>query len=278
MKDIIGLGPYIGSFEEEIYTFQPYMRWLYYNMPKDKKVYLSTHLNRSFLYKDFIDEKNIIPVYHHLTRDELNQIGYIHRSVIQKDYNIIVKNFKNEISERENLSTRNIKIFNIGYLKSKPYYPIDKKYYKSYEIDNLEINEPVNIVFIPSRNDSREKIDFIYNYLDDNYGCTVIGDMKTYLPEKNVILKNIDYIENGMKYIIKYITMAKAVICPISHWSIISNLQKKNLFCWGDHPGQFQKNGIYNFNNDKCISVFSCELSNLIRLMDQFLNNIDGII
>ena len=278
MKDIIGLGPYIGSFEEEIYTFQPYMRWLYYNIPKDKKVYLSTHLNRSFLYSDFIDKENIIPVYSQLTRDELNQIGYIHKSVIQKDYNILVKKFKKEISLKENTSTRNIDIFGIDYLKSKPFYPIDKKFYKPYNVDDIEIDKPVNVVFIPDHNEKSERIDFIYNYLNDNYGCTVVGDMKTHLFEKNVILENVDYAENGIKYIIKYITMAKAVVCPISHWCVIANLQNKDLFCWGDHPGQFRQGGFYNFNNDKCVSIFPCDLSSFIKILDSFIKNIHGII
>ncbi len=278
MKDIIGLGPYIGSFEEEIYNFQPYMRWIYYNLPKDKKVYLSTHLNRSFLYKDFIDDDNIIPVFHHLTRDELNQVGYIHRNVIQKDYNILVKKFKKNISEIENVSTRNIEIFNIDYLKSKPFYPIDKKYYLPFDVSDVEIDRPVNIVFIPDYREKIERIKFIYDYLNDNYGCVVVGDMKTHLIEKNVVLKNIDYIENGIKYIIKYITEAKAVICPISHWCIISNLQKKNLFCWGEHPGQFRSGGIYNFGNKKCTSISYCDLSTFIKVLNNFLVNIKGII
>ena len=50
---ILAIGPYIGSWEEEIFTFRPYARWLAEAVEWDQ-IYLSTHVNRVFLYQEFV--------------------------------------------------------------------------------------------------------------------------------------------------------------------------------------------------------------------------------
>ena len=52
---------------------------------------------------------------------------------------------------------------------------------------------------------------------DNNHDFIIIGDQKCRFVRDNVVLNSIDYFENGWKYIIKIISKAKAVICPLSY-------------------------------------------------------------
>jgi len=100
MKSVLAIGPYIGNFEEELLTFRPYANWLL-NVIEHEKAYLSTHLNRVFLYEQLIDKDNIIPINESLSRDEINQVGYIHKKLQQKEFNTLVKIFKEKITKKE---------------------------------------------------------------------------------------------------------------------------------------------------------------------------------
>jgi hypothetical protein len=66
-NDILALGPFYGDFEQEITTFRPYVQYIIKHNP-GKTVYVSSHINRRFLY-DFIDFDKFIPVLENMTRD-----------------------------------------------------------------------------------------------------------------------------------------------------------------------------------------------------------------
>ena len=74
------VGPFLGDYKTEIIDFRPYVRWIYEAI-KPEKMFVATHSNREFLY----DWATVIPVFEDLSRDELNQSGFIHNSISQKD-------------------------------------------------------------------------------------------------------------------------------------------------------------------------------------------------
>jgi hypothetical protein len=246
------LGPFVGDWESEIITFRPYIKWIT-SIGKYENIYLSTHSNRAFLYH-WIKEENIFPIFGEFSRDELSQHGYIHKELPIRDYNLLVKKFKERIDKK-----KKIEIFYPNYTKNNPaYYPIYNKIFERIEVpSNIKISNSYKnkIVFIPDIKENSIKTDSIYRALKKEYGeeIIVVGDMKTHLIFENIVFKHPDYIENGYKYILSYINYAKAVICPTSHWSVIANIQGIPLFTWGKQHTQFKENGIYNFGN-KCLS------------------------
>jgi hypothetical protein len=70
-----------------------------------------------------------------------------------------------------------------------------------------------------------------------------------------------------------------AVICPVSYWTGIANLQKKHVFSWGTSPGQYKTDGIYNFNN-KNYSIIPADQDTspdiIIKSMKTFIHEIIG--
>lgn len=253
---VLAVGPFIGDLENELLTFRPYANWLV-NVIQYDKVYLSTHLNRAFLYEQFIPKENIIHINESLSRNEENQIGYIHTQLQQKEFNTLVKIFKEKIVKKELCNKRDIDLHHLNYVKSTPPYSIYNKFFDKINKSNviIPIDHEDRIIFIPSKNDNLQRLLSIYNYLSKNYDCLIIGNDDTWFDEYNVIPLNIDYFENGLKYIIEYINSAKAIICPISYWTSLCNLQEKPVFSWGVNPGQYRRNGIYYFGNKKSVIV-----------------------
>lgn len=248
---ILALGPYLGSWQEEIFSFRPYIRWIIEAVNYDK-VYLCTHLNRFFLYDHLISKENLIPIYQHFSRDEKNQIGYVHNKLSKKDFNLIVKKFKDEIIKRENCNRRDIEMYTLSYSKNTPPVSIYNKIYEPIITNNTN-NQNKNIVFIPCKTDKRERVFDVYNFLKSCYSdVIVVGNMDTWISRENIILDQLDYFENGWKYIIEYINKSKAIICPLSYWTGIANLQSKPIFSWGNNPSQYKEDGLYNFGNKKC--------------------------
>ncbi|MHA2180926.1 MAG: hypothetical protein ACXAAH_05845 [Promethearchaeota archaeon] len=278
---ILAIGPFIGSFEEEILTFRPYARWLCKAIQWDK-IYLSTHMNRIFLY-DFIPEENIIPVYQHFSRDEKNQKGYVHENLSKKDFRLVLKTFKDTILEREDCNRKDIEIHHLSYSKSTPPYSIYRKIFE--EIPDITLKIPKKdenkIILIPAKNEKIEKLAYIKKWLKSNHNdVIVVGSKDTWFSKENVVLQKIDYFENGWKYLIQYITKAKAVICPLSFWTTISNLQNKPVFSWGENPGQYREGGIYNFGNRKNSIIPSDKDTSpdiIIKSMENFINEISKI-
>lgn len=276
---ILAIGPYIGSFEEEILTFRPYARWLSKAIEWDK-IYLSTHVNRLFLY-DFVPEENMIPVYQQFSRDERNQYGYIHKKINKRDFRLILKTFKEKILENENCNRKDIEIYNLSYTKTSPQYSIYNKIFE--EIPDISLKIPdkhINkIIFIPAKQERLEKLAYIYKWLEENYDIIVVGSTDTWFSQDNVVLNKIDYFENGWKYIIQYISKAKGVICPVSYWTTISNLQSKPVFSWGENPGLYRTDGIYNFGN-RNVSIIPTDNDTspdiIIKGMERFIKTIKG--
>lgn len=273
---ILAAGPYIGSFEHEIITFRPYIKWLTKVLKYDK-IYLNAHSNRSFLYDDFI--KNITNVFENISRDEENQSGYIYSKVKQNDFNIIVRKYKDEIIDREGCSKREIHPYYLNYTKSIVPYPIYNKIFtRIRDIDDVKI-ESNKIVYIPSTNCSEDRCRKIYDYLISTYDdVVVVGDTNTYLKNQNSVLNRIDYFINGWKINIKNITEAKAVICPLSYWTVISNLQSVPVFSWGENVSQYREGGIYNLDNKDCFTLATSDdtdIKIITKMIDYFLKPIE---
>lgn len=242
---ILAFGPFVGDWKQEVSTFRPYVKWLSDNLNSDS-VFISTHSNRAFLY-DWIPKENIIPVYEGLSRDELSQSGYVHLSLNRRDYMMLLRGFRNKVSSKS--LNQKVESFYLYYTKANtPWYPI---YNRKFEKINVKGNKGNEIIFIADNVEEPEKLEKIYNEINKTHKIIVIGDMKTHLIEKNIILKDTDYFENGYKNIVQHITKAKAVVCPISHWTLISNLQKVPVFSWGNCISQYTTGGIYNFGNKK---------------------------
>lgn len=273
---IIGFGPFIGDFEQEITTFRPYIKWIS-KVVQNEAIYLKTHFNRAFLY-DWIPTENILPVYEHLTRDEFGQLGYVHDQFTVKDYNQLTKIFKDEIVNIQKCSKRDIEIFGLNYARSTQGYSIYKKRFSPIFIPDIDIEEEYmnRVVYIPAPG---YHIETVYEYLHSKYDAIVIGDLKLTgnCSEKNEMLKIIDYFENGFKYILKILQNAKAIVCPISYWTLMANLQGYPVFSYGDAPGNYKDGGIYYFNNKKSLVIPAneeTEVDTIFGMIDYFMENI----
>jgi len=268
---VLSLGPYIGDWEYEIMVFRPYVKWVSEIIECDN-IFLSTHDNRAFLY-DWIDDDKIWSEYKDITRDELNQKGCIYKDFKPKDFNLIVKQFKKYIQ-----SVIHDKIENhfLKYSKNKNHCPIYNKVFSPIKTpQDVNIKEEDYIVFIPDESLNEDVIKNIYDNLIKQFSnIKVIGDMKSYLSDENMILKNVDYFENGYKYIVKYIMNANAVICPISHWTFLCNLQQKPVFSWGNNVGLYANDGIYNFNNN-CFTVPTNDVNMIVDSFKYFYERIN---
>ncbi len=270
---VLACGPFIGDWEQEILNFRPFIQWVYksYN-PKD--IYLSTHFNRSFIYQ-WIDDKNFLPIYHHLTRNELSQTGSIHKNLPIKDYSLMIKIFKEEILKRTNVNKRDITVVNVPYTKNSNF-PFYNKYFSKIECPDIKIKKKYSVVYIPDISEDEERLVEIYKLLKKNYDVGVIGDLKTYLEDVNVVTRRVDYFENGYKYIIKYIMEADIIICPASHWTLLCNQQKVPVFSWGENIGRYSKMGIYNLGNEKCFltpTTSETPAKEIFKTMQYFINS-----
>ena len=265
-------GPYIGSFEQEIITFRPYMRWLYDCMTHEE-MYISSHSNRAFLY-DFIKKENFLPVYENLSRDEKGQRGYIHSEVSSRDYQILLKDVKDRIVERQGCSKKDLDVYNLSYVKSTPPKSIYRKHF-----DPISAGEWIpdqykdKVIFIPANTECKETLSKVRDYLRQN-SCLIIGDTKTRFRNENMILSKIDYFENGFRWIVKMMTVAKAVICPASFWTAIANLQGVPVFSWGKNVSQYRVDGIYHFDNYKGLALASRDAKTVVRMMEYFLKGV----
>jgi len=253
-KSIVLAGPYIGSFEQEIVTFRPYVRWLY-EVAEFDKMYVSTHANRAFMYQDFLSEDLVIPVSEDLSRDELGQEGYVHNTVSTKEYQIHLKLIKDQIIEREGCNRKDITVYGLSYVKSTPPFSVfNKRFVPIHSFDDVNIDDYFGkVVFIPDVCESKDRLRQIRSYLDLNkIDYVIAGDLHTWFSKSNVVTNRIDYYENGWKYNLKLIMNSRAVMCPLSHWTTLCNIQGIPVFSWGQHIGQYKDQGIYNFNNKKC--------------------------
>jgi len=242
---VLACGPYTGDFEQELFNFRPYVRWISKIAPTEH-IFLSTHFNRAFLY-DWIEPSNFIPVFEDLSRSELSQQGLMHSSLQLKDHNLLTKIFKEKVIEKSGSGKREIAMVNLTYSKNGNT-PLYNKVFRPISIPPIRI-EKKKIVYIPDLKEKKKRVHEIYNHLTKHYDVTVVGDFKTHLCEENVVLKKVDYFENGYKYIVKIISEADVVVCPLGHWTLLCNMQKVPVFSWGETPSLFIEGGVYNMGN-----------------------------
>lgn len=260
MNDVIGIGPYVGSIEQEILTFRPYSLWIYNNIDTNK-IYLSSHFNRRFLY-DWIDDDFFLSIGKHYTRDEINQHGYIHKKINQKDFFLQIKRLKDYIHNRENINKKDIINYFLSYSESTPPYSIYNKIFTKINIPSIDISIKDRIVFIPSDTEDIKKNEKIYDFLVNKYNAIIIGDSKINFFECNEAAKHIDYLENNLIYILNYLKYAKCIICPSSFWTFLSNLQGWKVFSWGK-INPYRDTGIYYFNNKRFDGIISDNETNM---------------
>lgn len=241
-------GPYIGDFENEVMEFIPHVNWVKDTFKLDK-FYVNSHYNRCFLYeKDAV----FLPVSFFLTNTEDKQNKHKHELINMKDYNKLIKNFNRFILNNK-VKKKDLLMFNINYT-DKGKIPLVQKKFKQIHIDS---DFPSKIVFIPSKYDTKKNITNLYKLLKNELKreLIVIGDKKCHLRKENIIMKNDDYVENGYTYIMNYINNARLIITPNSVWTFLSNLQRKNVFSWGNNNSLYKEQGIYGFNNEKSIII-----------------------
>jgi len=254
---VLIFGPFVGSWKQEVLTFLPFVRWASQIIEHDK-IFISSHHNRRFLY-DWIEDDSFIPVYEHLSRDEIQQKNFLHSEIDDKDYNFITNNFKKSIISKCKCSKKEI-IHHAGvYSKNAQNLIInEQKLFKPFE---YEVSEEYD-VYIPGKDSSiefYEKIKEIYPEL------IVIGDMKSGCVDKNDVLSSNDYLENGFKRNISLLMNSRVIVTPTSHWTLLANLNNKRVVSWGANPNLYRSDGIFGFKNDKVSVVPDINKDSLIK-------------
>lgn len=275
---ILVIGPYIGDFEQEVLTFRPWARWLYEqtrDLPEFNKVYIHTHFNRFFMYKDFLDNEFHVPIYENLSRDEIGQQEYIHGAIDSRDYNILIKNIKEIIVKKEGCNKKDIQIEHLNYAKYMPHTPIYKKLFSKIHCeDSIETEYTDKVVFIPTNTGDKEEMIKVKDSLTNFTDFVIIGDKKCRFKDDNIILNRVDYIENGFRLLVKIITEARAVVCPLSFWTTICNLQQTPVFSWGPQVGQHKEGGVYYFGNKNCWAIPDSNMNTTLKMIEYFLKEI----
>lgn len=247
-KEYLLCGPYLGDFKQEILTFRPYIQWVKHVL-KHKKIFVNSHYNRRFFYND-VDL--FVPIETSLTKAERNQRNYFHEKITKKEFNKILREFKEYIISIEGISKKECNVINVSYVQFLQPYSIYQKIFRPFDVpDDLENSiEKETIAFIPCDDEFENKNEEIYKQLSEKYNVVVIGDRKTHLWNENFIMKKDDYTENVYKYIISTLDQCKCVITPASHWTYLSNLQQTPVFSWGEAISIYKSTGDLNFGNN----------------------------
>lgn len=255
------LGPFLGDFRTEIIDFRPFARWIFEAL-KPNRMFVSTHSNRGFLY----DWATVVPIFEDLSRDELNQTGFLHNSISQKDLNIVIKKIKSDVVKLIS-PEKEIVYLNTLYSKSLHWFPLYKKIYSPVKIKKEKSNM---ILFIPCINEKYATILEMYEHLVNIYGNNVVvaGDMKIHLHEKNIMLRNPTYFTDVFCDISKLITDAKVVITPNSHWTILALTQHTPVFSWGSLPEYYVNETPHQILHD------NIPVDNLKNMVVSFINSI----
>jgi len=240
MSNKMLIGPYIGDFKHEVTVFAPYVNYLIDSLDEHDS-YIASHSNRSFLY-DHIPNMTFVPIFSNITRDELNQKGYMHLTVNKSQYNQILKMIKNDNTIKDH--------YHLPYIKSTNTISYYQKEFKPFKFGDT-ITKSNKISFIP---DKSEHIVDLYNDIKDLYDIDVIGDMSNGMPDQNILLQRSDYFEIVYKYMFKSIYNSLFVITNCPEWALICNLQNIPLLYWGDDSSMYKSDGIYSFLNDRIMS------------------------
>jgi hypothetical protein len=260
-NQIILCGPYLGDFKTEIMDFYPFCRWVY-EVVKPHKMFVSSHINRVFLYNGWATN---IPIFEDLSRDEINQNGLLHNSIMQKDMNIIIKKIKNDISKCVD-NMKDLVFIQTPYSKNNTLFPIYKKIFKPVDIVKKDLGY---ILFIPYINEKYEVNKYMFDFLCNEYGrdnIIVAGDMKIHFHEENAMIHNITYFKDVYKHMFELITNAKVVITPFSHWTYISVLQDTPVVSWG-----VTQSFINNVNNKNVLLHESIPIEKTVNIIKDFI-------
>lgn len=270
MNDVLLIGPYIGDWKNELLTFRPYANWIFNQL--DKPIcYISSHFNRKFLY-DWIPEENFIPVFEHLTRNESKQNNYLHDDITAKDYKLLIKEFKKTIIEKEKITSKNINIYNLSYLESKPEYSWHQKIFTKIKIEPIPNNY---IIYIPDSSISTSFHDTLLCSLLNEYdNIAMVGDHTCYDIEKFLNFQ-INYSEVGYENLMKYILGCKFVITPCSHWTFLCNVHKIPVVSWGLNGNIYKKDNVYGFDNNNYILIDK-KMSNVLNSIKYFYKKTVG--
>jgi len=273
MNDILLIGPYIGDWKNEILTFRPYAKWVYDQLNiKNTECFISSHFNRKFLY-DWIPEENFIPVFEQLTRDEIGQHNYMHKSICIKDYKLLVKEFKQKIIKLRKVSIRNIKIYNLSYLESTPHYSWYQKIFTKINVEPLYNDY---IIYIPDMSIDVDTNNKIFNNLQSEYeNLVMVGDNNCHGID-DCINFQIDYSETGYRNLVRYILGCKFVITPCSHWTFLCNLHHIPVISWGTNGNIYKRNNEFGFDNPMNYILIDNDINKLISSIKYFNRKIDG--
>ena len=165
---ILLLGPFIGDFATECTLFRPYCQWLCNVLDSFDKIYLATHSNRVFMYYDFLPKDLVLPVFENISRDEAGQVGYIHNTVSQKDYQIFIKNFKETVQVKDDCSKKDMKMVGqLSYIKSTPVVPIYKKLFSTVKNFDVDIPDELKdrVVYIPDNSVKKDIHKKVHKFL-----------------------------------------------------------------------------------------------------------------
>jgi len=249
MNEVIGLGPFIGSFEKEISVFRPYVRYIYNNNKKHKKFYVSCYSRRRFLY-NWLENSNIIDV--ELDDDSYNQIGCINKKISSFYYNnVLIKDFKNKIQELCNCKKRDINIFKIKY---KQNFDISTKEYTQIfpiiDISSKYISKCKDkiVLILDNYTDYRKMYDLIEYCMDKEGIC--IGDSNCSNQGFNFLYSFSNFYDNFYQYFVFCILVSKCVLCAAGPWTFFCNYHRIPVFSWGDIIGPYKDGGTLNFGNN----------------------------
>jgi hypothetical protein len=240
---VIGVGPFVGSFEYEITSFRPYARWLSRILDYDE-FYVSSHHNRQFLYS-WLPQTNFIPLY----LEKAGQAGIVHNTINHRKYLKCIRDFKNKIfhiTDKED-----IHIYSVPYTKFGDPVSIYKKVFEPIQVP-IDDCRKHTVLFIDC-DTLASKIE-----LDDSVAIYSAA----YTPECLV----------GM------IASCAAVICPLGFNTILANLQKCKVLSWDtERLGMYRAGGQYNFKNPYCKVIYCDREDILIRSVNNYLAELGNV-
>lgn len=208
---IIVIGPFVGSFFEEIINFRPLVHWISKNILYDD-IFIISHFNRDFLYNDVM-----IPIYEQYSIDDSKLKDHRNLDISNRLYNLISKSLKNDIIRATGHQPKEIVDICNKYPKNKSKISLLNQSFNKIDTPlDIEVNiSKDTVAFIPDKSESITKLKKVLNHLQKTYNVIVIGDSNIYF--KDLSLLNSEYmLLYTYKYIIHILSKVQAVVCPLS--------------------------------------------------------------
>lgn len=257
MDKTITIGPFVGSFFEEIMNFRPFVQWVSENLIYND-IFVFSHHNRRFLYKE-----NMIHIYEQYSVDYKTSF-HKNNDISLELYNFIFKNLKKEVTKISDVKLKDvISLFN-KYPKNRIKTSLLNKKFNEIDIPEIDIDLPDDfVIFIPYKHKNNN----ILRHLQNIYKNVIIIDNGNIYHK--CLNKNFDMIERWYEYCIYIMSKSKMVICPLSNWTFLCNLQGVPVMSWGDNINVFKSGGLYNFNNINHI-ISNTSSKNIISGIEYF--------